>query len=166
VPVEYHRYGKVFSDEEAQCFPTSRPWDHAIDLIPEAPTTLNCKVYLLAPGQQKALDEFLDKHLKKGYIQRSKSPYASPFFFVDKKDRKKLRPTQDYCALNDLTVQNMYPLLLIKELINQLVKKEWFTKFDIRWGYNGKPPSRPTEAYSNLWSCILDLLILLQPSRQ
>jgi hypothetical protein len=69
VPVEYHKYGKVFSDEEAQRFPTSRPWDHAIDLIPEAPTTLNCKVYPLAPGQQKALDKFLDKHLKKGYIR-------------------------------------------------------------------------------------------------
>jgi hypothetical protein len=41
VPVEYHKYGKVFSDEEAQRFPTSRPWDHAIDLIPEAPVTLN-----------------------------------------------------------------------------------------------------------------------------
>jgi hypothetical protein len=33
-------------------------------------------------------------------------------------------------------VRNTYPLPLIKELINQLVKKEWFTKFNIRWGYN------------------------------
>ena len=28
------------------------------------------------------------------------------------------------------------PLVTIKELINQLVGKKWFTKFDIRWGYN------------------------------
>jgi hypothetical protein len=90
MPVEYHKYGKVFSDKEAQCFPTSCLWDHTIDLIPEAPTMLNCKVYLLAPRQQKALDKFLDEHLKKGYIQCSKSPYASPFFFVNKKDGKKL----------------------------------------------------------------------------
>jgi hypothetical protein len=33
-------------------------------------------------------------------------------------------------------VRNTYPLLLIKELIHQLVGKQWFTKFDIRWGYN------------------------------
>jgi hypothetical protein len=136
MPAEYHKYGKVFSNEEAQHFPASRPWDHTIDLIPEAPATLNCKVYPLAPGQQKALDKFLDEHLKKGYIRCSKSPYASPFFFVGKKDGKKLRPTQDYHALNNLTMRNTYPLPLIKELINQLVKKEWFTKFDIRWGYN------------------------------
>jgi hypothetical protein len=30
----------------------------------------------------------------------------------------------------------MYPLPLIKELITKLVKKKWFTKLDIRWGYN------------------------------
>jgi hypothetical protein len=33
-------------------------------------------------------------------------------------------------------MRNTYPLPLIKELINQLVKREWFTKFDIQWGYN------------------------------
>jgi hypothetical protein len=43
---------------------------------------------------------------------------------------------QDYRALNELTVRNTYPLPLIKELVNQLVGKEWFTKFDVRWGYN------------------------------
>jgi len=33
-------------------------------------------------------------------------------------------------------IRNTYPLPLIKELVRQLVKKKWFTKFDIRWGYN------------------------------
>jgi len=33
-------------------------------------------------------------------------------------------------------IRNTYPLLLIKELVQQLVKKKWFTKFDICWGYN------------------------------
>jgi hypothetical protein len=33
-------------------------------------------------------------------------------------------------------VHNTYPLPLIKELITKLVKKKWFTKLDIRWGYN------------------------------
>ena len=30
----------------------------------------------------------------------------------------------------------MYPLPLIRELITKLVKKKWFTKLDIQWGYN------------------------------
>ena len=91
---------------------------------------LNCKTYPLGEGQQKLLDEFIANHLKKGYIHQSNSPYASPFFFVSKKDGKQC-PVQDYCQLNELTIHNNYPLPLIKELIRQLVGKEWFTKFDI-----------------------------------
>ena len=103
VPIEYHKYGKVFSNEEAQRFPKSRPWDHAIDLVKDAPELLNCKVYSLPPGQQELLDAFLKEHEEKGYIRRSKSPYASPFFFVKKKDGKQ-RPVQDYRQLNKYTV--------------------------------------------------------------
>src|ERR1700760_4562195 len=135
VPKQYHKYGKVFSETEAQRFPQKRPWDHAIELFPEAPQTLDCKIYPLAPGEQQALDVFLHEHLEKGYIRPSKSPYASPFFFIKKKDGK-LRPVQDYRALNKWTVRNKYPLPLIKEIINSLVNKKWFTKFDVRWGYN------------------------------
>jgi len=135
VPKEYHKYHKVFSEEAAQRFPKTKPWDHAIDLQPDAPKTLDCKLYPLAPGEQDSLDLFLKDHLRKGYIRPSKSPYSSPFFFIKKKDGK-LRPVQDYCKLNEWTVQNKYPLPLIKELIAKLLNKTWFTKFDVRWGYN------------------------------
>ena len=135
VPAVYHQFGKVFSDIESTRFPESRPWDHAIELLPDAPTTLDCKIYPLPEGQQGALDKFLEEHLAKGYIRRSNSPYSSPFFFIKKKDGK-LRPVQDYRALNNWTVRNTYPLPLIKELITKLVKKKWFTKLDIWWGYN------------------------------
>ena len=103
VPLEYHFYSKVFSDKEASRFPQSRPWDHAIELLPDAPQTLNCKIYSLSSKEQETLDEFLEEHLKKRYIRRSNSPYASPFFFVNKKDGK-LHSVQDYCRLNEWTV--------------------------------------------------------------
>jgi hypothetical protein len=44
------------------------------------------KNHNLTPEEQKELDKFLNKNLKKGYIQPSQSPQASPFFFVKKKD--------------------------------------------------------------------------------
>jgi hypothetical protein len=88
VPKEYHRFGKVFSEHAANRFPGKRPWDHTIELIPDAPPILNCKVYPLAHRQQQLLDDFLKEHLKKGYIRRSGSPYMSSFFFVKKKDGK------------------------------------------------------------------------------
>ena len=48
------------------------------------------KIYPLNPLQQNTLDEWIKEQLAKGYIQPSKSPQASPFFFVEKKDAKKL----------------------------------------------------------------------------
>ena len=58
-----------------------------------------------------------------------------PFFFVSKKDGK-LRPCQDYRYLNKWTVQNNYPLPLIDDLLDKLKGAKYFTKLDIRWGYN------------------------------
>jgi hypothetical protein len=34
IPLAFHKYKKVFSDEEAQRLPKHQPWDHKIDLIP------------------------------------------------------------------------------------------------------------------------------------
>ncbi len=80
-----------------------------------------------------ALTEFLNEQLQKGYIRPSKSPYASPFFFIKKKDGK-LRPVQDYRKLNALTVKNQYPLPLIPEIINKVRDACLFTKLDVQWG--------------------------------
>ena len=60
---------------------------------------------------------------------------ASPVFFIKKKDGK-LRLVQDYRALNAVTVKNKYLLLLISGLITQLRGAKYFTKLDVRWGFN------------------------------
>ena len=135
VPPEYKRFASVFSDEESQRFPPSRPWDHGIELKPDAPSHLRCKVYPMTREEDEALDQFIDEQLLKGYIEPSKSPYASPFFFVKKKDGK-LRPVQDYRALNSWTVKNQYPLPLIPVLIRDLGGAFIYSKLDVRWGYN------------------------------
>ena len=88
VPKQYHHFKKVFIQEESKQLPKSRPWDHAIDLKPDMPTSFDCKIYPLAPKEQEALEEFLKEHQEKKYFEPSKSPYASPFFFVKKKDGK------------------------------------------------------------------------------
>jgi hypothetical protein len=48
----------------------------------------------------------------------------------------KLRFVQDYRALNAITRKNHYPLPLINDLIHRLKDAHYFTKLDIRWGYN------------------------------
>ena len=135
LPKEYQRHAQVFSEQRAQRFPESRPWDHAIELKKDAPSTLPGKIYSLTQSEQKALQEFIKEHLQKGYIRPSKSPYAAPFFFIKKKDGK-LRPVQDYRRINEWTIKNRYPLPLIPELINRVKGATLFSKFDVRWGYN------------------------------
>jgi len=39
-------------------------------------------------------------------------------------------------VLNAVTVKNRYPLLLISELVSQLHRAKYFTKLDVRWGFN------------------------------
>src|SRR3954470_14037995 len=93
--VHYHDFIKdVFSKESFDKLPLRKPWDHMIKLVPGA-QLIDCKIYPLSSEEQKQLDEFLKENLESGMIRPSKSPMASPFFFVKKKDGK-LRPVQDY----------------------------------------------------------------------
>jgi len=90
----------------------------------------------MSPGEQEKLDEFINENLCKKYIRPSKSPQASPFFFVSKKDSGKLRPCQDYQRLNNWTIKNAYPLPRVGNLLDKLKGAKYYTKFDLRWGYN------------------------------
>jgi hypothetical protein len=60
---------------------------------------------------------------------------ASPVFFIKKKDGS-LQLVQDYRALNAMTIKNRYPIPLISDFVNQLKGTKYFTKLDVRWGYN------------------------------
>ena len=130
VPMEYHNFMDIFSEEKANCFPVSRPWDHKIEMKDDFEPK-SFKLYNLTPEEQIELDNFLKEDLEKDYIQPSESPMASPFFFVKKKDGKQLRPCQDYCYLNEWTWKNAYPLPLISEIMDKLKDAKYFTKLDV-----------------------------------
>ena len=114
--------------------PPQQDFDHTIELK-ESFVLKVAKIYPLNPQEVDTCREFIEENLKTGRIQPLKSPQASPFFFVKKKDRE-LCPVQDYQYLNDHTVKNAYPLPLIADLVNNLQQFSHFTKFDICWGYN------------------------------
>ena len=76
----------------------SRPHDLGITLSSsylEPKPDLDCKIYPLSRDEQDQLSIFLDEQLRTGRIRPSKSPMASPFFFIRKKDGT-LRLVQDY----------------------------------------------------------------------
>jgi hypothetical protein len=84
-------------------------------------------IYLLAPNERKSVKKWISKQLLKGYIHPSKSPVATPFFFVKKHDGG-LCPCMDYRALNAVTVKNRYPIPRISDLIDSLSQASIFTK--------------------------------------
>jgi hypothetical protein len=67
VPVEYHKYLDIFSEEKAHRFPKSRPWDHKIEMKEGFKPKL-FKNHNLTPAEQIELDKFLKENLEKGYI--------------------------------------------------------------------------------------------------
>ena len=134
IPQYLQDFEDVFAKSSFDSLPEHSRWDHGIELIPGAEPS-SCKIYPLSPKEQEELDKFLEEHLASGRIRPSKSPMASPFFFVKKKDGE-LRPVQDYRKLNKITIKNAYPLPLISDLLNQLRGARYFTKLDVRWGYN------------------------------
>jgi len=78
-------FGQVFLEEGFAKLPNQKPWDHAIELTSGAQPK-GCKVYPLSVKEQAELDVFLTENLETGRIRQSKSPMASPVFFIKKKD--------------------------------------------------------------------------------
>jgi hypothetical protein len=135
VPLEYQEFGDIFLKKASERMPTWKPYDHAIDLIPNTTLPKPSKLYPLNIQEQTSLDKWIDGELSKGYIRQSKSPTAAPVFFVKKKDGS-LRLVQDYRALNAVTKKNKFPLPRVPNLIDQLSKASTFTSMDLCWGYN------------------------------
>jgi hypothetical protein len=71
--------------------------------------------YRMAPKEQVELKRQLDDLLAKGFIRPSRSPWASPVLFVEKKDKSK-RLCVYYRALNQVTIKNKYLLPRIEVL--------------------------------------------------
>jgi hypothetical protein len=154
VPTSLHTYANVFSETAFDSLPERRKWDYPIELEHELSPRFR-KVYPMTLTEQMEMDTFLEEALATGRIRQSKSPLGALVFFIKKKDGK-LRFVQDYRALNAITRKNQYLLPLIDDLIHWLKGACYFTKLDVRWGYNNvciregdkwKPHSALTGAY-------------------
>ena len=135
VPEWLHDYGTIFSKKESERMPERKPYDHPIDFVEGVKLPTPGKLYALSPEERNSLDEWIDEELQKDYIWPSTSPIAASFFFVKKHDEG-LRSCMDYCALNEITVKNCYPIPRIADLVDALSHASIFTKIDLWWGYN------------------------------
>src|SRR5258708_18133778 len=118
IPDHYRDFMDVFLEEAFTHLPPCKAWDHAIELYPDAKLPRG-RTFPLSPTEQKELDEFLRENLANGCIHPSKSLIRAPVFFVKKKEGS-LHLVQDYQKLNEITIKNSYPLLLVSDVLTRL----------------------------------------------
>ena len=84
VPDWCTNFSDMFLEQTHAKLPPHRHYDHTIDLQPTF-TSCIAKIHPLNPAELQTCKEFIDKHLKMGWIIPSKSPQASPFFLYPRK---------------------------------------------------------------------------------
>ena len=107
--------------------------EHRIDLVPGARPYAQ-HPYRAGPHARKFEEEEVDRMLRKGVIEPSQSPWASPVVLVPKKDGK-LRFCVDYRKVNEVTVRDSYPLPRMDEYLDSLGEATVFTTLDANSGY-------------------------------
>jgi hypothetical protein len=83
----------------------------------------------------KELKKQLTELQEVGYIRPNSSPWGAPVLFVQKKDGSQ-RMCVDCRSLNDVTINNKYPLPCIEDLFDQMRGARVLCKIDLRSGYH------------------------------
>jgi len=117
VPKRFLKWRKVFGKVESERMPMRKIWDYAIDLK-KMFVLRKGKIYPLFKDERKKVQNFVEDHLRKGYIRPTKFPQTSPVFFVGKKDGKK-RMVMNYHNLNSQMVKNNYLPAIINHRVNR-----------------------------------------------
>jgi len=135
VPGEFQQFLGIMGKEVADTLPEHRTYDCKIDLK-EGTTAPWGPIYPLSEIELQTLREWLKEMEKSGKIRRSTSPAGSPILLVPKPSGRALRLCVDYRGLNAITIPNRYPLPLMQELQDRVQGAKWFTKLDLKNGFN------------------------------
>jgi hypothetical protein len=134
IPPEYHEYLPVFEEKGKIKRPPHQHHDHRIPLIDNKIPPFE-PLCALDEGILKALKEYIDSSLERGWIQSSTSPAGAPIHLVKKTDDG-LRLCVDHRGLNAITIKDQTPLPLIGEALDCLSKAKIYTKLDVKDAYH------------------------------
>ena len=80
VPEEHHDFADVLSKKKANTLVTHHPYDLKINLKEGASPPIG-SMYSLSQTEQLVLRDFIDEHLRIGFIRHTSSPHGAPVLF-------------------------------------------------------------------------------------
>ncbi len=126
-----HKYSDTFSKDDWDIGLTHLA-EHPIKTENAAPVKQRPRRVPLAYAdeEKKAIEDLL----KKGVIQKSTSPWASPIVLVKKKSGA-IRPCVDYRRVNALVKPDGFPLPRVQDCLDAVSGSTLFSSFDLTSGY-------------------------------
>lgn len=101
---------------------------------------IHAKLYRLPPKHEEEVRKQVDEMERQGIVRKSNSRYASPIVVVPKKldssGIQKFRICVDYRKLNEITIEDRYPLPNIEGILDKLGRAQYFTTLDLAKGYH------------------------------
>ncbi|GBP03435.1 Retrovirus-related Pol polyprotein from transposon 297 [Eumeta japonica] len=101
---------------------------------------INSKLYRYPPQHEAEVRRQITEMEEQGIIRKSCSRYASPLIVVPKKidnsGEKKYRLVVDYRKLNEITIDDKFPLPNIDSILDKLGRAQYFTTLDLAKGYH------------------------------
>lgn len=99
-----------------------------------------CKLYRYPQIHEKEIERQIGEMLNQGIIRESDSPYNSPLWIVPKKmdnsNIKKWRIVIDYRKLNEITIDDKFPIPNIDSILDRLGRAQYFTTLDLAKGFH------------------------------
>jgi len=86
IPQWCHEYLDICTEKEAIDLLPHRPWDHHVNLTPDALPLISCRTYPLSRAKKEFQTKYIQEQLDAGLIRELKSPYATPIFYIKKKN--------------------------------------------------------------------------------
>lgn len=98
------------------------------------------KIYRFPKVHEREVETQIEEMLEQGIIQPSSSAYNSPIWVVPKKldnsGINKWRIVIDYRKLNEITVDDKFPIPNIDSLFDKLGRAQYFTTLDLAKGFH------------------------------
>ena len=141
-------------EEYSHCFAQG---DHdlgRVDLVTHTIETGDAQPIYQAPyassyKQREIVKDQVENMLKNDVIEPASGPWASPIVLVKNPDGK-WRFCVDYRRLNQVTVEDVYPLPRIEDALGTLEGSVYFSSLDMQsgfWQIQVKPEDRPKTAF-------------------